>query len=349
MEIQWYPGHMAKTRRLMNDNLKLVDVVVEIVDARLPNSSRNPLIDSLIGAKPRVLLMAKADLAEEEYNKAWIAHFYGKGLVAIACDLLGGNRKNSSRTVTDMLRRQASAILAKRKSRGIKDTVIRAMVTGIPNVGKSTMINLMAGKTKADTADRPGVTKGKQWIRLDNDIELLDMPGILWPNLEDKEGAKKLAANGAIGENAYNQEELAVWVITWLCYYKPGRLMDRYDVPETVTEYQYNNRMGHTPEASGEIDENHLIKKWDADIIGKPVLEYFSDKTDEVNIHAHRKESESEMILEAIGRRRGLLRKGGYVETEKAAAILLDELRAGKLGRITWDEVPDMADGASTK
>jgi len=305
-QIQWFPGHMAKTRKLMADNLRLVDVVVEILDARLPQSSRNPLIDGMIGEKPRVLVLAKADLAEEVYTGAWITQFQQRGLTAIACNFKGPNPKAEIKRVTDALRAQARELLRKRQGRGIKDTTVRAMITGIPNVGKSTMINLLAGRTTADTADRPGVTRGKQWIRLELGLELLDMPGILWPNLEDREGARKLAATGAIGDNAYDPTELAVWLIGWLREHRPGRLAGRYGVVE-----------------SGEGGDDAVI----------PVSYREDDEAEAADMT-------SLSILEAIGRRRGLLRKGGIVEVDKAAVIVLDELRGGKLGRITWDD-PD--------
>ena len=308
MAIQWYPGHMAKTRRLMADNLKLVDVVVEMLDARLPQSSRNPLINEMIGEKPRLLVLAKADLAEEAYSKAWLAYFRKEGLAAALCDFKNANPKTEMKAVTDGLQSQAAGLLARRQSRGITNRVIRAMVTGIPNAGKSTMINLLAGRAMTETADRPGVTRGKQWIRLGQDLELLDMPGILWPNLEDREGARKLAVTGAIGDNAYSQRELALWLIGWLREHRPGRLAERYSVAEAVGEIGVADEV-----ADGVADSEEMLE---------------------------REDPASVALLEAIGRRRGLLRKGGIVELDKTAVVLLDELRGGKLGRITWDEPP---------
>jgi len=286
----------------MVENLKLVDVVIEMLDARLPHSSRNPLIDELVGAKPRVLVMAKADLAEEEYNRAWVAYYEKQGFKAAACDFKGKNSAGVVKAIGEGLRYQARALLERRQGRGNKDRVIRVMVTGIPNVGKSTMINLFSGRSSAETADRPGVTRGKQWVRLGNDLELLDMPGILWPNLEDEEGARKLAVTGAIGSNAYSETELALWLIAWLLEHRPGRLAARYGVTEDSL-----------PTSADEDEEAYLGV---ADL------------------------SREASLLEDIGRRRGLLRKGGIIETDKAAVILIDELRAGRLGRITWDEPP---------
>ncbi|MCL2121524.1 MAG: ribosome biogenesis GTPase YlqF [Clostridiales bacterium] len=328
MSIQWFPGHMAKTRKLMTDNLKLVDVAVEVLDARLPESSRNPLIHSLIGPKPRMLVLAKADLAEEAYNKAWVAAFRKQGLTAVACNFKSANPKEEIKKVTDGLRSRAEDILARRQSRGIANLTVRAMITGIPNAGKSTMINLLAGRATTETADRPGVTRGKQWIRLDRDLELLDMPGILWPNLEDKEGARKLAVTGAIGDNAYHQTELALWLIGWLREHRPGRLTMRYGVKESLSDDEIADFV-----SDGQIEN---AAAW-------PLMEA---ETEETAGEGGLSDTASWYILEAIGRRRGLLRKGGMVETDKAAIILLDELRGGKLGRITWDEPPaDKEDG----
>ena len=322
----------------MTDNLKLVDVVVEIVDARLPQSSRNPLIHDLIGEKPRALVMAKSDLAEEAYNKAWVAHFRELGYAAIACDFKGGNSKNEIKAMTDRLRTQARDILDRRQKRGIQNRTVRAMITGIPNVGKSTMINLIAGKAMTDTADRPGVTRGKQWIRLASDLELLDMPGILWPNLEDREGARKLAVTGAIGDNAYSHEELAWWLIAWLRTHRPGRLLERYGVSETAADYA---------EEAAALAE---MAAWDMDrMLGLEAHGRQVDADGSPSEEDGHKDFISQVILQAIGRRRGLLRKGGVVETDKAAVILLDELRGGKLGRITWDELPDAVEAAEAE
>lgn len=325
MTIQWFPGHMAKTRRLMTDNLKLVDVVVEILDARLPQSSRNPLINEIIGEKPRVLVLAKADLAEEEMSKAWLSCFRKQGLAAVACDFKGSNPKGEIKAVTEAMRSQAKELLARRQSRGISNQVIRAMITGIPNVGKSTMINLFAGKARTETGDRPGVTKGKQWIRLDKDLELLDMPGILWPNLTDREGARKLAVTGAIGDNAYSHQELALWLIAWLRAHRPGRLAQRYGVVESGLE----------------ADVAELLERWQEE---QSMLAMERLPADEEE-GRQQPDLLSLAILEAIGKRRGLLRKGGIVERDKTAVILLDELRGGKLGRITWDDPGDYCDG----
>lgn len=229
--INWFPGHMAKTRRLMADNMKLVDVVIELVDARLPMSSRNPVIDELVGIKPRVLALTKKDLAEETLTRAWLEYFKNKGVETLAMNLVRSDNA-AKNDLVEKVRKQAAQVLQRRARRGIINQMIRTMVVGIPNSGKSTLINFMAGKSAAETGDRPGVTRGKQWIRLDNDLELLDMPGILWPKIEDPMVGYKLASTGAIGENAYNFQELTLWLIQWLTANVPGRIAARYKVDE---------------------------------------------------------------------------------------------------------------------
>ncbi|MDR1194714.1 MAG: ribosome biogenesis GTPase YlqF [Peptococcaceae bacterium] len=335
MTIQWFPGHMAKTRRLIADNLGLVDVALELLDARLPQSSRNPLLNELLGAKPRVLVLAKADLAEEDRTKDWLAYFRRQGLGALACDLKGGNPKGEIKAISEALRRQAEDILSRRSRRGITNKVIRAMVTGIPNAGKSTLINLCAGGGRTATADRPGVTKGKQWIRLGADLEMLDMPGILWPDLRDREGARKLAVTGAIGDNAYDTEELALWLIRWLRQNRPGRLASRYGVAEDDAGLVVDDAGQSDREAAGEKGGAGQRERDDAE-----------PAADGAGLAGERDDAEpatddaglAENILALIGRRRGFLRKGGLVETGKTAVMLLDELRGGKLGRVTWDD-----------
>ena len=317
----------------MAEQMKLVDVVIEIVDARLPQSSRNPLIHDLLGDKPCVLVMAKADLAEEAYTAAWVSNFRKQGLVAVACDFIGGNLKNEIAAVTEGIRLQARGTLEKRRNRGIKNMVIRAMITGIPNVGKSTMINLFAGRAITETADRPGVTRGKQWIRLARDLEMLDMPGILWPNLENREGARKLAVTGAIGDNAYDQEDLALWLIHWLRLQKPGRLLARYGSSEADEDYQRGNNASNIASEMGSA-MTRLSCDDNIDLLDEKAQATDGNGIDYATYT-------NQMILEAIGKRRGLLRKGGFVETEKAAVILLDELRGGRLGPITFDDPAD--------
>jgi ribosome biogenesis GTPase A len=343
--IQWFPGHMAKTRKLITENLRLVDVVVELLDARLPHSSRNPLLNDLTGDKPRVLVLAKADLAEEEYNRTWTVFFRSQGMNAVPCNLKGANFKVEMKAVTDGVRAQASDIIARRQTRGIISRVVRVMVTGIPNVGKSTLINLLAGKARAETGDRPGVTKGKQWIRLEHDLELLDMPGILWPNLEDWEGARKLAVTGAIGENAYHPQELALWLIGWLREHRPGRLTGRYGVSESGQDKEIADIL-----KSWNDDPFRSDSQWEHGFFGDSIADWAggaepiatADHATEAAVSGGGADLLSLAILEAIGKRRGFLRKGGLVERDKASVMLLDELRGGRLGRITWDEPPSI-------
>ncbi|MEA4893046.1 MAG: ribosome biogenesis GTPase YlqF [Peptococcaceae bacterium] len=318
--IQWFPGHMAKTRRLMAENLKLVDVVIVMLDARLPKSSSNPLIDELVAQKPRVLVLAKADLAEERLTAEWIKVLEQDGARAVACDFKGGSPKYLKKVLTEAIWLQAGEVLERRVSRGITNTTIRVMVTGIPNVGKSTLINMFAGKNRAETGDKPGVTRGKQWVRLDRDLELLDMPGILWPNIQDREAAHKLAVTGAVGDNAYDFSELGVWLVGWLRKNRPGRLAARYGISEEAGE-----------SAVARVLEE--LRQEQEMLAGR-------EKETEGGLPP---DLESIAILEAIGIRRGFLRKGGVVEKEKAAAMLLDELRGGKLGPVTWD-LPDQGD-----
>lgn len=295
--IQWFPGHMAKTRKLMQENLKLVDVVIEMMDARLPLSSRNPLIDGLVGDKPRLIVMAKSDLAESELTQEWIRYFQKQGWIAQTGQFKGGQPAQLKKQIAEAIVRAGEKVLERRRSRGIVNQSLRVMVTGIPNVGKSTLINLFAGKAQAEIGDRPGVTRGKQWIRLSNNLELLDMPGILWPRIEDPDVAKKLAVTGAIGENAYDPATLCLWLIPWLVDHRPGRLEARYQVSEKL---------------SGESDALTEYPQGAATIA----------------------------LMEDIGRRRGLIRKGQVVELDKVAVMILDELRAGRLGPLTFESPP---------
>jgi ribosome biogenesis GTPase A len=225
---------MTKARKLILENMRLVDAVLELVDARIPISSRNPLLEEWAGSKPRLLMMTKADLAEPAMTNGWLRYYAASGTAAIAVSFLDKNAKNEKKRILENIRAQTAPILKKRGSRGIVNTSVRAMVIGIPNVGKSTWINFFAGREKTETADKPGVTRGKQWIRLEKDLELLDMPGILWPKIEDPETGLKLAVTGAVGEGAYDAPELARWLLDWLRTRRPGRLEARYGVDEDL-------------------------------------------------------------------------------------------------------------------
>ncbi len=230
--VNWFPGHMAKTKRLILENIKLVDVVLELVDARLPISSRNPLLQEILGGKPSVLILNKADLAEEEETRQWLNYYSQQGFPILVFNALKNQGRNEKKKILDLVRNQAKNVLARRLARGIRNQVIRLMVLGIPNVGKSTMINNLTGRGVTETADRPGVTRGKQWVRLEGDVELLDMPGILWPKFADPVIGFKLAATGAIREMVYDSLELSLWLVDWLLQHKPGRIAQRYQVEE---------------------------------------------------------------------------------------------------------------------
>ena len=282
--LQWYPGHMAKTRRLIEENLKMIDVVVEILDARIPFSGRNPSFDDIIKHKPRLLVMNKADLADRERTQQWIEWYKERGMkvIPISCATGMGINKVLSEAralVQDRIERDAE----KGRTRTLK-----LMMVGIPNVGKSSMINRLLGKASTKTGDRPGVTKGKQWLRIKGDAELLDTPGILPQKFEDQELAKRLAYTGAIKDEIMNTELLAYS----LCDY----LRDNYKEEVTV---------------------RYKLKDDISDLEGYE-------------------------ILELIGRRRGFVISGGEVDMERAANMVLDELRGCRIGNITLEIPADL-------
>ncbi len=227
MNINWFPGHMKKTRELIQTNLKLVDVVYEIIDSRIPLSSRNPEIDKLIGDKPRIVVMNKSDLSDANINKEWINYFKKKGINTLLIDAI----KNKG--ISELVKQTEIVIKEKKErqlDRGIKNKPIRAMIVGVPNVGKSTLINSLSRRKSAKTGDKPGVTKGKQWIKLKGNIQLLDTPGILWPKFEDQEVAKNLAFTGAIKDEIMDIETLALNLVEKLIKIAPFKLEKRYDI-----------------------------------------------------------------------------------------------------------------------
>ena len=229
MTIQWFPGHMAKARREVTENLKLVDIVFELIDARLPLSSRNPMIDEVIHQKTRLLILNKMDMADETQTKKWIAYFEEKGHPAVAINSLEGK---GLQTVFKAAKELLKPKWDRMKDRGIKPRAIRAMIVGIPNVGKSTLINRFAKKNIARTGNTPGVTKKQQWIKVEREIELLDTPGILWPKFEDQQVGYKLALTGAIKDAVINMEDLAVYGLNFLQDHYPKRMEERYQIKE---------------------------------------------------------------------------------------------------------------------
>lgn len=282
INIQWFPGHMAKTRRLMADSLRLVDVVIEVTDARIPYSSRNPEMDKLVGRKPRIVLLNKCDAANETATSRWIDYYKRQGIPSIATDCRSG--KNINRVIP-LVKDVLGDEIAKWTAKGMVGRPIRIMIVGIPNVGKSSLINRLAGSKRAKVEDRPGVTRGKQWVTLANDVELLDMPGVLWPKFEDQDVGLSLAFTGAVKDDIMDMESLACFFIKKLRTVSSDAFKERYNVEVSEEDTDYE-------------------------------------------------------ILEAIGRRRGFLVSGGEINTERAAIILIDEFRSGKLGRISL-ELPE--------
>ncbi|MCR5398130.1 MAG: ribosome biogenesis GTPase YlqF [Lachnospiraceae bacterium] len=282
MNYQWYPGHMTKAVRQMQEDIKLIDLIIEIVDARIPMSSRNPDIDELGRNKARIVILNKADLADSAMNERWSEYFEGKGIYT----LIMNSRKNTDfKSVRGKIEEACREKRERDLKRGIKNRPIRAMIVGIPNVGKSTFINGLTGKASTKTGNKPGVTKGKQWIKLDRSVELLDTPGILWPKFEDQLTGMKLAFIGSINDMILITEELASDLIDYMEGISPGLISAYYDLQDD----------------------------------------------DKKAYH----------ILQEIGKKRGCLKSGGDIDIAKAAGMLMDDYRAGKLGRITLENPKD--------
>ncbi|MBQ4284704.1 MAG: ribosome biogenesis GTPase YlqF [Lachnospira sp.] len=230
MNYQWYPGHMTKARRMMEENIKLIDLVIEVVDSRIPMSSRNPDIDNLAKNKARIILLNKSDLSDESANKQWIEYFTSKGFFVLKINSKTGmGIKQMNATVAEACKEK----IERDKRKGILNRPVRAMVVGIPNVGKSTFINAYAGKACTKTGNKPGVTKGKQWIRLNKNVELLDTPGILWPKFEDQAVGLRLAMIGSMNDEVLNIEELAFDTAGFIKENYPGCLAQRYNIDES--------------------------------------------------------------------------------------------------------------------
>ncbi len=281
MNIQWYPGHMTKTRRQMEADLKLVDAVCEIVDARIPIASRNPDIDSICGSKPRIIVLNRMDLADPKATKEWAAYFKSQGITPIITDC---KSRRGIGDFTPAVRTVLAEKIQRNAAKGMNKPV-KVMVVGIPNVGKSTLINQISGRKGAKAENRPGVTRGKQWVNVDSGLLLLDTPGILWPKFEDPQVGMLLAYTGAVKEDILDVEELAVFLMQLLWKHYPDAIRSRYGV-----------ELG-------------------ADATGYE-------------------------LLEAAGRKRGYLMARAEVNTERMAKVLLDEYRAGKLGKFTLEMPP---------
>lgn len=277
--IQWFPGHMTKTKRQIQASLKLVDAVAEIVDARIPVSSRNPDLDKLIQNKPRVILLNKCDMANQTATKMWIDHYAKQGTTAIAVDCKSGKGLNKfPQAVNTVMKPKIERL----KSKGMKNPMMRIMIVGIPNVGKSSFINKISRQNRAKVEDRPGVTRGNQWFTISNNLEMLDTPGVLWPKFDDQVVGEHLAFTGAVKDQILDVELLAIRLLDFLRNLKPADFISRFKLEEL-----------------------------DLDAV------------------------DSYELLQLIGKKRGMLKSGGEIDTERAAVMLLDEFRAAKLGRIT--------------
>ena len=284
--VQWFPGHMAKTRRLIKESLSMVDAVTEILDARIPLSSRNPEIEQITAGKPRIILLNKCDVADERITREWINYFERKGFTALPVDCRSGKGLGAYRPA---VRKVLAEKIKSNEQKGMAGKSLRVMVVGIPNTGKSSFINRMAGKNRAQVADRPGVTRHNQWFNIGNGIELLDTPGVLWPKFDDPSVGDKLAFIGSVKDTVLDSETMAVRLIDVLKKEYPNTLSQRY-------------------------------------------------KINGIDFAA----TESFEILELLGKKRGMLISGGEIDTERASVTLLDEYRAGKIGKISMEAPHDI-------
>ena len=278
MNVQWYPGHMTKAKRQMQEDIKLIDLIIELVDARVPLSSRNPDIDELGKNKFRLILLNKSDLADERQNEAWKTYFQAKGFYVVKIDSRNGS---GMKAINNVIQEACKEKIERDRRRGIKNRPIRAMVVGIPNVGKSTFINALAGKACAKTGNKPGVTKGKQWIRLNKNVELLDTPGILWPRFEDQAVGLKLAFIGSIKDEILQTEELAAELVKFMNENYPGVLENKYNVEEDTDPYGMLEKIAesrHCLVRGNELDTEKasvlLMDDFRNGRLGKLTLEY---------------------------------------------------------------------------
>ena len=282
--IQWFPGHMTKTKRQIQASLKLVDAVAEILDARIPLSSKNPDLQKLIQNKPKVVLLNKCDMANQTATSRWIDYYASQGITAIAVDCKSGKGLNKfAPAVNNVLSERRERL----KAKGMVNPMLRIMIVCIPNVGKSSFINRVAKQNRAKVEDRPGVTRGNQWYSIAKNIEMLDTPGVLWPKFDDKIVGERLAFTGAVKDQILDTELLAVRLLDFLRSLKPADFIARF-------------------------------------------------KLEDIDLDA----IDSYELLNVIGKKRGMLISGGEIDTERAAIMLLDEFRSGKLGRITL-EMPE--------
>ena len=282
MVYQWYPGHMSKAKRQMQEDIKLIDVVIELVDARIPYSSKNPDIDKLAKNKSRILLLNKADMADETQTKRWIQFFEEKGHKAVAVNSLDSKGlKRVTKAAEDVLSEKWDRM----RKKGLKPRAIRAMIVGIPNVGKSTMINRLAKKNIARTGNMPGVTKSQQWIKVGKELELLDTPGILWPKFEDQRVGAKLAVTGAIKDAIMNMDDLAIFGLNFLETYYPQRLHERYQI-EGLTDpivgtFDHIGKLRNIKMSGGDIDYSMVSELIVRDIrnehLGKLTFDFVED------------------------------------------------------------------------
>ena len=277
MDYQWYPGHMTKAMRMMQEDIRLIDLVIELTDARLPLSSRNPDIDRLSSGKARILVLNKADLADDAVTGRWMKWFEEQGILAAK---VNARRGEGIKQIQPLIEQACREKTERDRKRGILNRPLRTMVVGIPNVGKSTFINSFTGRSATKTGNRPGVTRGKQWIRLNKGVELLDTPGILWPKIEDQDAARKLAVMGTIRDEILDIQELALWLLSWMNDRYASLLKDRYGLEPS------------------------------RDTVGE---------------------------LEEIARLRGCLGRNGQIDPERAGALIIDDFRKGKTGRISLE------------
>lgn len=294
MNINWYPGHMAKTKRQIEEDLKLIDLVIELVDARIPLSSRNPDIDKIVKEKKRILILNKSDLAEEKETDKWVKYFEKNNLPTVVVD---SNSGKGILKVIQTIEKQMQEQKKEYASKGRVGKATRVMILGIPNVGKSSFINRIAKRTAAEVGNKPGVTKTKQWIRVNPQIELLDTPGVLWPKLESETVALNLSFTGTIKEEVLERVEIGYYLVKYLLENNRKNLLERYGLEEEKV---------------------------------KEILEM--PRAENENIYE---------IMLWIGKKRGAVISGGNIDEEKTAAILLEDFRSGKMGRITLEKVKE--------